>query len=291
MKRALTLILFCTIVKPLFSQTFDSTKTHEADTAGKTLVVLPWFVERFRLSAGAFYVVNKSNLRLQATAQGTDVEMEKDLGLNRDVTTFFADFQWRISRRSHIGFSYYNIYRSATHTLQRDIIVEDSTYPANSTAYSFLNTNIYQFSYGYSIFSKPTFEAGVFIGAHVLNTRTGISEVGNSSGLYKENNFGFTTPLPDLGIWGDWALTKRLAVGANVSYFALTLNSTSGKLTAFTLNFMYRLIDQLDLSLGYSGLDFKVDVIKNDVSGFLKWGYNGPLFTVNYSFGKNSWNH
>jgi hypothetical protein len=291
MKYSLTLVLLWTTVKPLFSQTADSSKSHQTDSSGKHPVVLPWFVERFKVSAGAFYVVNKSNLRLQGTAQGTDVDLEKDLGLNREVTTFFADFQWRISRRSHVALSYYSIYRNATHTLQKDIVVEDTTYPVNSTVSTYLNTNIYQFSYGYSIFSKPTFEAGVFIGAHILNTRTGISAVNDSMGVHRASNYGFTAPLPDLGVWGNWAISKRLACSANIAYFALTANSTSGRLTSYTVNFMYKLIDDLDISLGYSGLDFKIDVIRNDISGFLKWGFNGPLFTVNYSFGKKSWTH
>jgi hypothetical protein len=291
MKYSLTLVLLWTTVKPLFSQTTDSANTRKTDSAGKQLVVLPWFIERFKLSGGAFYVVNKSNFRVEGTAEGTDIDMEKDLGLNRDVTTLFADLQWRISRRSHVGFNYYNIYRSANHTLQKDIIFEDTTYPINTNVYSYLNTNIYQFSYGYSIFSKPNFEAGVFVGTHVLNTRTGISAVNNSMGVHKETSYGFTAPLPDFGLWGNWAASKRIGLAANFSYFALTMNSTSGRLTAFSLNMIYKVVEQLDLSLGYSGLDFKVDVIKNDISGFLKWGYNGPLFTVNYSFGKKSWTH
>jgi hypothetical protein len=284
MKVLLTLSLFLSAITPLFSQSKDSVLPHK--------VVLPWFVERFKISAGAFYVVNKTNIRLELhDASGTDINMEKDLGINKEIATFLANFQWQISRRSRISLNYYNINRNSTHTLQKDIIVEDNVYPVNSTVSSFFNTTIYQFSYGYAILSKPTYEAGLMIGTHILHSNTGISLDGGNAGLETQNDFGFTAPLPDLGFWGGWSMGKRFAMNADISYFALTMNNKSGRLLAFNLNLTYKLIDQLDLTLGYTGLDFKVDVIRPDVTGNFKWGYNGPALTVNFSFGKKSWTH
>jgi len=284
MKVLLTLCLSLSACAPLFSQTKDSLSSHK--------VVLPWFVERFKISAGAFYVVNKTNVRLEShDASGTEIDMEKDLGLNKEITTFLADFQWQISRRSRVTLNYYNINRNSTHTLQEDIIVEDNIYPANSTVYSFFNTAIYQFSYGYAILSKPTYEAGLMFGTHILHSNSGISLDGTNTGVKIQNDFGFTAPLPDLGIWAGWSIGNRFAMNADISYFALTLNNKSGRLLAFNLNLTYKLIDQLDLTFGYTGLDFKVDVIRPDVTGNFKWGYNGPALTVNFSFGKKSWTH
>jgi hypothetical protein len=272
------------VVRPLFSQSRDSLSPHN--------VVLPWFVERFKISAGAFYVVNKTNVQLAATdASGTDVNMEKDLGFNKEIATFLANFQWQISRRSRITLNYYNINRSSTHTLQKDIIVEENVYPVNSTVSSFFNTTIYQISYGYAILSKPTYEAGLMIGTHILHANTGISLDGGNAGLETQNDFGFTAPLPDLGLWGGWSMGNRFAMNASISYFALTLNNKSGRLLAFNLNLTYKLVEQLDLTLGYTGLDFKVDVIRPDVTGNFKWGYNGPALAANFSFGKKSWTH
>lgn len=105
------------------------------------------------------------------------------------------------------------------------------------------------------------------------------------------NNFGFTAPVPDLGIWGGYSISSRLAVNVDASYMALTINKTTGRLLAFNLTFTYKIIDQLDLSLGYSALDFKVNSIKNNTSGVFKWGYNGPALAVNFSFGKKNWSH
>jgi hypothetical protein len=217
--------------------------------------------------------------------------MEKDLGFNKEIGTFLANFQWQISRRSKLSLNYFKVNRSSNRTLGKDIVFEDNTYYAGSPVHSFFNTLIYQFSYGYAFLSKPKYEAGLFIGSHILSAKSGISLNGTSGGASTQNDFGFTAPLPDLGIWGGWAVSDRFALNADISYFALTLNNKSGRLLAVNLSFTYKLIDQLDLTLGYTGLNFNVDVEKNDVTGNFKWGYNGPALGVNFSFGKKSWAH
>lgn len=272
------------------AQESDSVKTEKEIKREK--IIVPWFVERFKISAGGFYVVNRTNIQVGINGMdATPIDAEKDLGLHKEVGTFLANFQWRISRRSRVSFNYYNVNRNSNHTLQKDIIFEDNTYHANSSVYTYFNTAIYQFSYGYAILSKPKYEAGVFIGTHIVGANTGISLNGTTSGASVGNNFGFTAPLPDIGLWGGYATSNRFAINADISYFALTANDNTGRLLAFNLTFTYRLVKRLDISLGYSGLDFKVNTTKKDVTGIFKWGYNGPVLAVNFSFGKNNWTH
>jgi hypothetical protein len=277
-------VIFLSIISVGYAQKKDSARAKK--------IIVPWFVERFKFSAGGFYVVNKTNIQVGINGDdATPIDAERDLGLNKEVGTFLANIQWRISRRSRITMNYYNVRRSSNHTLKKDIIFDDNTYHVNSSIYTFFNTAIYQFSYGYAILSKPTYEAGVFIGTHIVGANTGISLNGTTSGAPVSNNFGFTAPLPDIGLWGGFATSNRFAINADVSYFALTSNHNTGRLLAFNLTFIYRLVKRLDLSLGYSGLDFKVNTTKNNVTGLFKWGYNGPLLAVNFSFGKNNWSH
>jgi hypothetical protein len=258
----------------------------------KEKIILPWFVERFKISAGAFYVVNNTNIKVTLTDNsGTNIDFEKDLGINKEIGTFLANFQWQISRRSRLSLNYFNVNRSSDHTLNRDIIFEDNTYYANSNVHTYFNTTIYQVLYGYAILSKPTFEAGLSIGTHIVNASSGISTNDQNAGIITKNSFGFTAPLPDLGIWGGWAVSNRFAINADISYFGLTLDNKNGRLLAFSLNLTYKILEQLNLSLGYAGLDFKVNVYRPEVTGNFKWGYNGPALAAVFVFGKKSWTH
>jgi hypothetical protein len=254
---------------------------------------VPWYVERFRLSAGFFVPVTSTDLQvgIKGGIAGTPINLEKDLGYNGGQLTFLANFQWRISRRSRLNLNYYNIPRKSTHTLTKDITFKDSTYHVNASVNSFFNTAIYQISYGYAILSKPDYELGVMIGTHLVGGKVGISLNSAAGGASTSTDFGFTAPLPDLGIWGGYAFNKRFAVNLDVDYLSLTVGDITGSIFAYNLLFIYKLMDKLDISLGYSGLNFKVDAVKKEIEGNFKWGYNGPALGVTYSFGKKSWNH
>jgi hypothetical protein len=272
---------------------FSSCYSQNPDNHPTDIKEAPWHVDRFRLSAGVFVPITNTDLQVGIKGQvsGTPVNLEKDLGYNQGQLTFLAAFQWRISRRSRLSFNYYNIPRNATHTLDKDIVFKDSTYHVNTSVNTYFNTAIYQVSYGYAILQKPEYELGVMIGAHVVGAKAGISLNGPNIGGSTSNSFGVTAPLPDLGIWGGYTFSDRFAVNLDIDYLALTIDNISGSIFAYNLIFMYRLLDRLDISLGYSGLNFKLDAVKKGVEGNFKWGYNGPSLGVSYAFGKESWKH
>ncbi len=265
------------------------------DSLSKTVKqpVAPWFVERFRLSAGFFVPVNNTNIQVGVTggALGTDIDFERDLGFTSSQLTFQANFQWRISRRSRLNLNYYNIPRSSTYTLKKDITFNDKTYHVDASVNSFFNTAIYQFSYGYALVAKPKYEIGLLIGAHIIGGSAGIGLSGANANVSTSTNFGFTAPLPDLGIWGGYAISDRFAVTLDGDYLAVTVGDISGRIIAYNLQFLYKLMPQLDITLGYTGLNFRVDVEKPKVEGHFKWGYNGPALGATFSFGKRTWVH
>lgn len=252
--------------------------------------VAPWYVERFKLAAGFFLPINTTKIQVGVTNgdPGTPIDFQKDLGFTKDIATYFASFQWRISRRSLLNLGYYDIRMNSNHVLQKDIEFKGETYPINSPVYSFFNTAIYQFSYGYALVSKPKYELGLMVGTHLLVSNVGLSLNAINGGTASQN-FAINAPLPDLGIWGGYDFNSRLAVNLNVDYLTLTIGDNSGTLFAYNLFFLYRLVDQLDLTLGFSGLNFKVVETRKDFTGILQWGYNGPSLGITFSFGKKPW--
>lgn len=124
--------------------------------------------------AGYFQVFNATDMTVEIRGlSGTDINLERDVNISRNAGSFLAAFDWRIASRSLITFSYYNINRSATHTLNKDIIFEDTTYSVNASVNTYFNTAIYHFTYGYAFLSKPKFELGLLIGAHIMSTKPG----------------------------------------------------------------------------------------------------------------------
>ena len=283
MKVLVTSCFFLFIILNSYSQAPDNNPTEKK--------IAPWYVERFKVSAGFFLPVNNTSIQVSAKggAAGTDIDFEKDLGYKSDQLTFLANFQWRISRKSRLNLNYYNIPRNTTHTLQRDITFNDKTYNVNTTVSSFFNTAIYQVSYGYAILAKPKYELGLMIGTHLVGAKVGIAVTGAGGAAAKSSDFRFTAPLPDLGLWGGYAFSDRFAVNLDIDYLSLTIGNISGSIFAYSLLFTYRLVDKLDIGLGYNGLNFNITANKNNAEGKLNWGYNGPALGVTYSFGNKSW--
>jgi hypothetical protein len=270
---------------------FNSLAQEQTPTNASEKEASPWFVDRFRLTGGFFVPISNTNVQvgLVGNVAGTNVDFERDLGFDNSQLTFLSNLQWRVSRRSRLNFYYYNIPRQSNHTIDKEIVFKDQVFAVNAKVHSFFNTAIYQVSYGYAILSKPKYEVGVLVGAHVVGADVGLSSEGSNGNLEGSHDFGFTAPLPDLGLWGGVVFSPRFATNIDVDYLSLSVNNISGSIFAYNLLFIYRLMHQLDVSAGFSGLNFNVGVNKDNVDGHFKWAYNGPALGLTYSFGRKSW--
>lgn len=279
------IFLFIFIGFSSYAQTNDSVPV-------KKKPALPWWVERFSVSAGFFVPVSNTELEVGSEDGrfGTKVDLEDDLGFSKTSSSFVGNLQWRASRRSRFDLNYFQLNRKATNTLAKDIEFKDTTFHANSTVDAFSNTTILQFAYGYSFFLNPRFEAGVQIGAHIVGSKAGMTlttaNIGSGS---RENNIDVTAPLPDIGIWGGYGIGKKWVLNGAFNYLSLTVDNVKGQILSYNAGITYVTQKKLSASLIWTGLYFNVDLTKDHYKTYFKWGYNGPALTINYAFGKNNW--
>ncbi len=264
-------------------------KTENEDFQDNTVEDLPWHNRKFKVSAGGFFPVNNTVVKVEGNNGniGTEIDLENDLGFAKSTASFLGTFDWRISKRSRLGFEYFVLDRTATKTLQREINFGDHTYPIDGSVRGTFNVQIMRVAYGYAILSKPKYQAGLLIGAHVLFADLGLKLQANTQSVEYHDNFDFTAPLPDVGIWGEFVLGKRWGLYANVNYLAVKINDTDGRIISYNLSVLYNVVDNFSLTAGYTGLNFRVDTVQERLNGFLKWGYNGPTITAVYTFGKH----
>lgn len=252
----------------------------------------PWYVQKFTVSGGFFRASNTTDVRVGSNAYNMDaaVNFEKDLGFTPKTNTFMGGLQWRPSSRSRFDFSYYGINRSSAYTLQENVTFGDHTYAVNAKVDAYFNTDIYRLSYGYAFLSRPDFEVGFSVGGHIVRGRVGVGLAANGMEGTINDSFNFAAPLPDVGLWGGYTLGNRWAINGEVEYFALTFKKVSGRILGFNAALTYKALDNLNLSAGYTGLNFKVDALRSNLNGHLKWGYNGPSVAAKLAFGGKNWN-
>jgi hypothetical protein len=245
----------------------------------------PWHARRFKFSAGVFFPSNNTEAEY---GQFEDlIDFEKDLGFDKNTTSFTGSFEWRISRRSRLSGDFFYLKRTSTKTLQRDIEFGDNTYTVNARISAFADNQIIRLIYGYAFISKPKYEIGALIGTHVLLGDMGIKLEGENQELERRENFDFTAPLPDIGLWGEFVLGKKIGLYVNANYFALKVDNIDGRILSYNLSVLYNVYKNFSLTAGYSGLNIRVDVERERLNGYLKWNYNGPALTATYSFGKH----
>ena len=58
---------------------------------------------------------------------GVELDLEDDLDLREDVSSFRIDAEWRFFERHRLNFSFFDLSREATSTLTRDIFIPPGT--------------------------------------------------------------------------------------------------------------------------------------------------------------------
>jgi hypothetical protein len=285
------IICFLMLSANLFSQ--EEAKPALVDSTAviapvKEKPVPPWYVGRLEVSLGLFVPINNTAVTLQAreTGNGSRIDFEDDLGYKANVSTAMGGLKWRISKRSVLDFNFYRIDRNSSKRLERTIEFGDNIYEIDTDVYSFFDTDIYRLSYGYAIFLDPKYELGVMVGAHVLSVNLGIGVDGQQ--VYSDE-LDFAAPLPNFGIWGSYELSKRWVFSGNLSYLKLKIDNITGRILGYNFQFAYYVTPKFNIALGYTGLNFDVNVLKQRLEGDMEWGYNGPSLSLTYAFGRENW--
>ena len=250
---------------------------------------LPWHGRRFKVTAGAFFPVNNTQIQVGTNNgnRGTEIDLEDDLGFSKSSSSFMGTFEWRISRRSRLGLEFFALNRNSSKTLEKEIDFGEHTYEINTRVSAVFDVQIARIAYGYAFLSKPKYEAGLLIGAHVLFADLSMRVDANQAVLEYKDSFNFTAPLPDIGIWGEFVLGKRFGLYVNANYLAVQIDNIDGRIVSYNLALSYNVHKNFSLTAGYTGLNFKVDTVRERLNGYLKWGYNGPTINAVYTFGNH----
>src|SRR5580698_3564589 len=122
--------------------------------------------ERVRLSLGAEYLSNTTNMRFDSTAglPGTPIEAENDLGLDR--SDFEVKFQAmvRVGERHRLRFDYFTLDRTGNTTLTTPIVFRDVVLQPTDPVQTELSLRTLGISYEYSFIHREKFELAATIG-------------------------------------------------------------------------------------------------------------------------------
>jgi hypothetical protein len=220
-----------------------------------------------------------------ATPPG-DINPEQDLGLERDLGGARFDGYWRFADRHRLYFGYYNLDRSASKVLTKDIgpieipaLGVNDTILAGSDVSIDAKWEVFILGYDYSFYKTDTLEFAGLVGLNVaqLGTKLSGTLITQNNGTQTGATAGstLTAPLPAFGLSGDWAIDDRWRMRGHAGAFKITINNIDAKVVDAAVSGEYRVYGNIWAGLGYSLLNASAE--KNDGSSdvSLDWRTGG----------------
>ena len=217
---------------------------------------------RFQFSAGGFLPRISTGVQLStAHLSGTDIDLEKTLGLNPNTQSIDLIGQWRFKKRNMLSLEFFTFSRRASRTITESLTVNDSVYHAGATVNTSAALQYYGFTYRYYLWRRERWELGAGLGIDVmdLNAGFGIKAAGGRSDSLQAKG-SIVAPVPMLGIYADWEAIPRLYLrGTFQTLYIANVESYGGLIRDRRIAAEWYPLHNYGLGLGwhYVGIDIK----------------------------------
>lgn len=140
--------------------------------------------DRFQIDTGYFNLNSDTLLRYNGPQGSTgEVSLEKDLGVDDQVNTFWVDTTWRVGRRHQLKLAFTRFTRDRSgKTLERDFTWGGETYTAGLSASTSNSNSIVGGYYRFALLRNDRFEIGPTIGVGYLKLEARIEATGTVGG-------------------------------------------------------------------------------------------------------------
>jgi hypothetical protein len=230
--------------------------------------------DRFRIDAGYFGLTAQTVLKFN----GGDVDFEKDLGVDKNVNTFWVDGIWRAGRRHQLELAFTRTSRDqGNHTLTRDFTWGGQTYSAGLSATTSTGTDITGGYYRFAAYRNDRFEIGPTIGIGYLSVNARIQATGTVSGpggsqsraLDESKSTGAVTGAVGGYTYG-W-LTKRLVTRADFLYIKVSPGNKTQSVTDWRIGADYYVLRNAGLGVQYKYNKYRetLDALSTQLGGEL----------------------
>ncbi len=238
--------------------------------------------ERGAISFGAFISKPDTEARVAGDAgNGTDLNLEDDLGLESSTTILRIDGHWWMSRRNRLDASAFSFSRNGSRTIDETIDFGDETYQINTVVNSTSDVDIWKAAYTFAPVIKERGYLGLTAGLYVSQNALSLSQATLGSVESEE----LTAPLPVIGVRGQYAITDRIKLRGAVELFGIDTDDASGRLSDFNIGADYRLGKRFAVGLAYNKVAMNIAATDGDFNGALDWGYDGWLLYMNVDLG------
>lgn len=236
---------------------------------------------RLSISLGAFFADRDSQTRIDGeSSPGTDVDLESDLGLDRSDTVFRVDGYWRFAEKHRFDLSAFDLSRSSSKQIEREIIWDDTTYPINTTVNSELDLAIYKAAYTWMFLKRDRSFLGATVGLYIADIGASLSA--STAGSVESSDV--TAPLPVIGLRGEYRFADRWSLRGSGEIFAIEYGDYDGSLYDLFVGLDFSATDTIAVGVGVNSVQLDIGVTKNNFQGDVDWQYDGAMAYLKFDF-------
>ena len=284
-KVVLYALVLLAVVQPAFAQ--EKISQNRLDPRFEDT---PMITDSFDFSLGGFLVDLNTTAAIGGTGGlGSVLRLEDILGLDESQKLLRLGFRWDFARKHSIGVTWFSISRASSGLFDESVDFLDLRFVGFFE--SIFDVDYYGLEYRYSLINNNRVNAGFSVGVSTFDFSVGIegdayliAEIpSNPIVEYHAATADIIAPVPSIGMFIEYAVTRRLILSSQLQYVDLSISGYDGRYMdiQFTADWFFTRhfgigggIASTDISVTYTGDDpYRID-----------FRYSGILFHVRGSF-------
>ncbi len=210
--------------------------------------------EKWQIDLSGSVLAMGTDIRVDGSnGDGTEIDGEDVLGLSREKIQPRASVRWRPGRRHEIELGYQFARRTGEKTLERDIVIADSSYTVGLNLKTTFRTDQVFLAYRFAIRARERTQLGLGVGVGVFPFKLEVDRLVSAGGseVTSSNERSLTGPFGSLGVYGRFLLGDRWYLEGDLRGIAVKIDRIKASVVEGNLAGRYFLSDKWAMELGY----------------------------------------
>jgi len=242
----------------------------------------PQALDRFDLAIGGYFADSSTSARLDGAVRGTDFDFEHDLGLDPHHAIGRLRLSALVGDSQGFELDAYRLRRHGMRTLDRTVVVDDTTYDVNANVRGDLDLDFSSIAYRWWVPAGDRDVWGVGLGGGYYRARgvvQGEATVNDQHAYAKvEDSSHAWAPLVEFG-WRH-AYSDSVRLYADLSGVAKGWGPVTGHIVNGAVGAEWFLTEHVGLGLEYGAQRILLKSERSGVRGRLKLDLEGPSVFV-----------
>ncbi|MGY3266744.1 hypothetical protein [Lysobacter sp. HA35] len=225
-----------------------------------------------------------------ATVQGSEVDLDRDLDLGQGNAIAYINMSWRPLDNHEFGIGYYQDDTSASRQLSRTIEFDGNTYQANAVVHAENAIDAYEAYYVWWAANNPNWSLGPRLGLTWYRIDLTLEIERDAAGApvtnHSRGEVSADLPVPTLGGAWRWVPGGDSAwrFGADGGWFSLNSSGLDGDVYFARVGVEWFPWERWGFSADYTSRRVKIDADKSSFTGNLNFRDSGVRIGVVYRF-------